>query len=158
MPEINETELPGLGLRHDFMARCGQRVGVVSRPSGKRELLLYDTHDPDAVRDTVDLTQEESGALAELLGGSAVTEHLAGLTQGVIPGLSIDWSPIPATFAPRTIGDLGIRTRTGASVVAVIRDGEAIPAPGQEFELRSGDTAVIVGTADGIKAAEELLQ
>lgn len=156
MPDITETDLPGVGLRHDFLCRQGTRVGVVSRPSGRRELLIYDPDDPDAVRETVDLNPQESSALAELLGGSAVTEHLAGLTQGVVPGLSIDWTAVPTDFAGGTIGDLGIRTRTGASVVAVIRDGEAVPAPGPDFELRPADTAVIVGTAEGIRAAAEL--
>ena len=158
MPDITETDLPGVGLRHDFVCRQGTRVGVVSRPSGRRELLIYDPDDPDAVRETVDLSPQESSALAELLGGSAVTEHLAGLTQGVIPGLSIDWSVLPADFTPQTIGDLQIRTRTGSSVVAVLRDAKPIPAPGPEFGLEPSDTAVIVGTAEGIKAAGELFQ
>lgn len=156
MPEIIETELPGVGLRHDFLCGGGRRVGVVSRPSGRRELLVYDPDDPDAVRSTVDLSPDEAGALAELLRQSAVTEHLAALTEDVIPGLSIDWVPLEPDFTGRTIGDLEIRTRTGATVVAVIRDREPHPAPGPEFGLAPGDTAVIVGTADGIKAAADL--
>jgi TrkA domain protein len=158
MPDIIETELPGVGLRHDFLCRQGTRVGVISRPSGRRELLIYDGNDPDAVRNTVDLSPQESAALAELLGGSAVTEHLAGLTQGVIPGLAIDWTSIPSDFEATSIGDLQIRTRTGASVVAVLREGETIPAPGPEFRLEPRDTAVIIGTSEGIKAAGELFQ
>ena len=47
--------------------------------------------------------------------------------------------------------------RRCATVVAVIRDDEPHPAPGPDFGLHRGDTAVIVGTAEGIKAATELL-
>ena len=34
-----------------------------------------------------------------------------------------------------TLGDTHLRTRTGASVVAVSRAGQVIPSPGPDFEL-----------------------
>ena len=46
--EVEETPLPGIGLRHDLVVRAGQRLGVVSQVNGDRELVLYDREDPDA--------------------------------------------------------------------------------------------------------------
>jgi TrkA domain protein len=158
MPSIDETPLPGVGLRQDFACRSGSRVGVITRPSGRRELIVYDPQDPDAVRSSVDLSPDESSALSELLGGTTVTRQVEHLGEGIIPGLSIDWVPIPADRPAGSIGDLGIRTRTGASVVAVVHDNEPIPAPGPELVLHPGDTAILVGTADGIAAATRLLE
>jgi TrkA domain protein len=159
VPEIRETPLPGVGLRHEFATRTGERVGVVSHRTGRRELLLYDARDPDATQVAIDLTAEESAALAELLGGSRVTESLARLQQQV-EGLAIDWVPIPAgsPFAGSTIGTAGIRSTTGVSIVAVLRQGTAFPAPGPQFALRAGDTALVVGTSAGIEALIELLE
>lgn len=158
MPDIEETPLPGVGVRHDFGCRSGTRIGVINRTSGRRELVIYDRHDPDAVRAQADLTPEESAALGELLGGSQLTHRVEHLGEGIVPGLSIDWLVYPDDRTPRSIGGLGVRTRTGASIVAVVRDGVAIPAPGPELELLPGDTVLIVGTPEGIQAAEALLE
>ena len=156
MPEISETPLPGVGVRLDFLCRSGKRVGVIARTSGRRELLVYDEGDPDAVRAQVDLSAEESLALAESLGAGGVAEQLDRLPS-LIAGLAVDWVPLPADLPTRTIGQLELRRRTGASVVAIVRGDEAQPAPGPDDELRPGDTVVMVGTAEGLRAATELL-
>ena len=49
------------------------------------------------------------------------------------------------------------RTRTGVSVVAVIRGEQGFPAPGPDFVLEPKDTLVVVGTAEGINGATEIL-
>lgn len=158
MPELEETELPGVGARFDFACRSGERVGVVSRRSGRRELIVYDQADPDAVAASVTLTPEESTALAELLGGSRITARIGDLQQHV-EGLAIDWLVLgpSSPYAGRTIGDAAVRTATGVSIVAVLRDGVAVPAPGPDHRFEAGDTAVVVGTPEGIEAAARLL-
>jgi TrkA domain protein len=56
--DIQETTLPGVGLRHDFTTRDGRRLGVVSYRSGRRDLLLYDPDDVDTCQEVIRLTQE----------------------------------------------------------------------------------------------------
>lgn len=158
MPEIRETALPGVGLRHDFRTKDGRVVGVISHRTERFELFIAGADDPDSPDDTLILTDEERRALAELLGGSQITEHLAKLQQDV-EGLAIDWVPVPeaSPFAGRTIGDTQARTRTGVSIVAVLRNGTAAPAPGPEQQLAVDDTLVVVGTSEGIQRLIELL-
>ena len=81
-----------------------------------------------------------------------MVEDLGRLRQR-IEGLAIDWLPIgeDSPFAGRTIGDTGARTRTGVSIVAVVRGEDPIPAPGPEQGLEAGDTLVVVGTPGGIE-------
>jgi TrkA domain protein len=67
--DVNQIALPGVGLRYDFTARSGRRVGVVSHRSGRRDLLVYDREDPDTCREVIQLTEREAAVLAELLGG-----------------------------------------------------------------------------------------
>ena len=62
----------------------------------------------------------------------------------------------PASGA--TIGDGMYRTKTGSSIVAVIRDSQSIPAPGPEFALATGDVIVAVGTTDGLAAMRDLIR
>jgi TrkA domain protein len=158
MPDIEETELPGVGVLHAFLPQCGRRLGVITRRSGRRELVVYDDDDPDAVASAVVLSADESAALAELLGGSRVVERLADVQQD-IEGLAIDWLTLHtgSAAAGNTIGQMKVRARTGTSIVAVLRDAEAIPAPGPDFVLMAADSVVVVGTPEGIGATAELL-
>jgi TrkA domain protein len=159
MSRIEETRLPGVGVRHEFTTRAGKRIGVLAHRSGHRELLIYDEADPDACRETVRLDEEDSHTLAELLGADQITERITNLQQSV-EGLALDWLTIPpgSAYAGATIGDTQLRRRTGVSVVAIIRDDQTIPAPGPEVRLEPGDSAVVVGPAECIQKAFELLQ
>jgi len=159
MARIEETPLPGVGIRYDFMTEDGQRVGVIQHLTGRREVFICPADDPDTVAATVSFTEDDAHALVDALGGSQVVESLAHLQQHV-EGLAIDWlSMDPSSpYAGRTIGDARIRTRTGVSVVAVVRGETAHPAPGPEFSLEAGDTLVVVGTADGISGVTEILR
>lgn len=156
---VSETPLPGIGVRYEFTTEDGDRVGVVHHRSGMRELVLFEHEDPDTSHDFVRLSAEDSRTLAELLGVSQVAKDLAELEHDV-EGLAVDRLPLHATspFDDRTIGDTAARTRTGVSIVAVLRAGSAHPAPGPEFGLRSGDVLVVVGTPRGIEELAILLR
>lgn len=158
MTEISETRLPGVGTLHAFECRGGDRVGVISHHAGRREVVIYDHDDPDRVREVATMTPDEARTLADLLGGTSVTERLDDLHQE-IHGLAIDWLPISShsPYAGVTIGETALRTRTGVSIVALVRGDRPLPAPGPDETLLADDTAVIVGTAEGIDAAVQLL-
>ena len=158
MARVEETNLPGMGVRYEFQTARGNRLGVVHHRTGRRELLIYDPRDPDTCRDVVALDEDDARTLAELLGTSQVAEHLSTLQQ--IEGLAIDWLPVVegTPYADKRIADTEARTRTGVSIVAVLRDGQAVPAPGPEFGLRSEDTLVVVGTPRGIEELAVILR
>ncbi len=158
MPEIEETSLPGVGLRLDFTAEDGSRIGVVHHRTGRRDLFVCTAEDPDVAVVSLNLSDEDSHALSEALGGSTVIENLMDLQQR-IEGLAIDWLTVDegTPYAGKTIGDARIRTRTGVSVVAVIRGDQGHPAPGPDFRVEAADTLVVVGTTEGIKTVNEIL-
>lgn len=152
MAIVNETRLPGIGVRYEFDTEEGIRLGVIHHRTGVRELVLYERDDPDTAHDLIRLGPEDARTLAELLGVSQVAEELAELERDV-EGLAVDRLSLDAgsPFDGGTIGDTGARTRTGVSIVAVIRQGGAHPAPGPSFELHGGDVLVVVGTPRGIE-------
>ena len=158
MPEVTETHLPGVGVRHDFTTSSGERVAVLVHRSGRRELLMYGRDDPDACTTTLQLSPEDTRTLAELLGATQVSEVLAGVQQR-LEGVAIDWVSIPAgsPLAGTTIREGQFRTRTGVSIVAVIRGETTFPAPGPEFAFEAGDVAVAVGTPAGLSHFAQLL-
>jgi TrkA domain protein len=159
MTVVQETPLPGVGIRFEFRSSSGRRICVVHHRSGYREIAVEDEQDPDATRSVLVLDEEDSRTLAELLGASQVARELAELQQRVA-GLAIDWLPIDAgsPYAGRTIGATRARTRTGVSIVAVLRGDRAIPAPGPEEQLLAGDTLVVVGTPRGIEDLSAILR
>jgi TrkA domain protein len=156
--DIQETTLPGVGVRHDFTTRGDRQLGVDSYRTGRRDLLLYDPDDPDTTREVIRLSKEESDALADLLGAARLTGHLAELQQQ-LEGLAISWLTIHGNspYVGGTIADTQARSRTGVSIVAVLRGRTAFPAPEPSFGFQAGDTAVVVGTPAGVRALTNLL-
>ena len=159
MATVRETQLPGVGVRHDFTTEDGTRLGVLVHRDGRRDVLVYDRDDPDACTSMLMLSSGDTRTLAELLGASQVTETALAVQQQ-IEGLSIEWIPIGSTSpaAGTTIADGKLRTRTGASVVAVLRGETTIPAPGPEVSFQPRDVVVAVGTTEGLRALRAILQ
>ena len=79
--------------------------------------------------------------------------------QHQVRDLAIDWIPVDAlsSIAGRTLRDSEVHSRTGVSVVAIIRGDETIAAPRAEHTLEVGDTVVAVGTTSGMKLFLELV-
>lgn len=156
--DVEEIALPGIGLRYNFATRSGQHVGVVCHRNGRRDLVIYDREDPDSSREVLQLSDEEGDVLAELLGAPRIVERLADLHKEV-EGLISEQIPIGAgsPYDGRTLGDTQARTRTGASIVAVVRGAQVHASPRPDFGFRAGDIVVVVGTREGADAVAELL-
>ncbi|MCA1688777.1 MAG: NAD-binding protein, partial [Actinobacteria bacterium] len=72
--------------------------------------------------------------------------------------IETEWIRLPEgnTVAGKTIGDLGIRSSTGASIVAVVRGEEVMPNPGPEVALKAGDLVGVLGTPEQRAAFQAL--
>ncbi len=158
MAEVYETKLPGVGVRHDFVTEDGDRVGVIVHRSGRREIVVYDADDPDACSPMLGLSSSDTRIMGELLGASQVVEAV-GAVQHEIDGLAIEWIQLPRVSSAigYTIGDGTYRTRTGASIVAVVRGDTTVPAPTPEYRFAVGDTVVAVGTTEGLVRLRDLM-
>jgi TrkA domain protein len=156
--EVHRYPLPGIGLRHEFVTERGRRVGVIAHHTGRREVVVYDRHDPDTAAVTLTLNTEEANELADLLGYTRVVERLGELHREV-SGLVSEQIPIAAgsPYDGRPLGDTHARTRTGASIVAVVRGPEVVASPRPDFAFRAGDVVVVIGTSEGTAAVASIL-
>jgi TrkA domain protein len=157
--DVKEVLLPGVGLRYEFDIRDGDRVGVIARRSGDFELVIYGRDDPDQARPVFRLNEDEAEALAQILGAPRIAERFADLTREV-PGLNAGQVEIgpDSPFVDRPLGDTRARTRTGASIVAIVRDDEVLASPGPAEQLRRGDVLVVIGTEEGIAGVEQIVE
>lgn len=157
MPDVEETLLPGVGVRHEFTTTGGERLALLTHRSGRREIAVFDRDDPDACRTVLHLSIDDTRTLGELLGTSQVSEAVLGAQQ--IEGLALDWLTVAAgsRYDGASIADGAFRSQTGASIVAIVRRGSTIPAPEPATTFEAGDVLVAVGTRDGLNRLRTLL-
>lgn len=154
---VESRVLPGIGVCQQFELHDGRTVGIVIRRNGRRDIVLYD-EDGDGAAETITLDEQEANMVAELLGAPQLVTRLADLQRSMAE-VGTEQLPIPADspYTGRPLGDTQARTRTGASIVAVLRDGVTHPSPGPDFRLEAGDLVVTVGTRDGLDQLARIL-
>jgi K+:H+ antiporter subunit KhtT len=155
--EIISRVLPGVGVCQEMSLHDGRRIGIVTRRNGVRDIVLYD-EDGDGAAATIALNDDEADAVAELLGAPKLVMRLASL-QSQADEVLTEQLPLGhgSPFAGRPLGATQARTRTGASVVAVLRAGTTHPSPGPDFVLQGGDLVVTVGVRDGLDRLARIL-
>jgi TrkA domain protein len=156
--DLEETLLPGVGVRYELQTRSGQVLGIVVQREGGAEIAVYDQRDPDRARGIFRLSPEEADALAEVLGAPRLTQRFADLSREV-PGLRSARFPIAAgsPFDGRTLGDTRARTLTGCSVVAIVRGADVTPSPAPDHPLLAGDVLVAIGSESGLEHLDRRL-
>ncbi|MGW7418237.1 cation:proton antiporter regulatory subunit [Streptomyces sp. NPDC054863] len=148
------STLPGIGTQYDFTTEGGRHLSVVVHHDGRRFIGFYDRDDPDACQQAIPLSPDEATALAHLLDASP--------TDAVrTDGIDLVTEHIPVTsrspYGGKLLGDTKARSRTGASIVAVLRRTSAHPSPEPGFRLAIGDTLVAVGTREGVDALADII-
>jgi TrkA domain protein len=155
MVDVKRVKLPGVGVLHTFVTDGGGKVGVITHRAGSSDLITFsDAEDGSkATKVALRLDDDEAHTLAELLGGTRITESLANLDS--IPGLTIDWFHVDYDdhIAGQTLGDLGAVGVVGVTIVAVVRGESANPAPDEHFKVFPGDTLVAAGSPEKVARA-----
>ncbi len=77
------------------------------------------------------------------------------LLQAITETVTLDPN---ADVVGKTLGELDLRNRTGATVVAVIRSDKTKISPGADYIFRENDTVVLSGASPKIKAAKNILE
>jgi CPA2 family monovalent cation:H+ antiporter-2 len=99
---------------------------------------------------------------AEPLGSEAPsTERRIERLREVLPGMG---DPVPVRIMPgsqavgRTLAEVNVRSVTGATVLAILRDGgEQVLMPSGPQVLRDGDLLAVIGSHDAVESAKALV-
>lgn len=150
--DITNRVLPGIGVCHELALHDGRHIGIVNRRTGQRDFVIYD-EEGDGAAAGVTLTHDEAVAVAEVLAAPQL------VFPSAVEGLVVEQLSVPgdSPFAGRALGGTQARTRTGASIVAVLREDTALPSPTPEFLLQAGDLVVTVGTRAAIEHVARIL-
>ena len=155
---IEKIDLPGIGIRHDIVTKLGRHIGVLNYRDGRRELAFYDSEDPDTVLEAVELTGDEADALADLLGHTALLSQISDLGSGAL-GLYTEQLILPADsrYLDHPLAETKARTKTGCSIVAILRGESVVPSPEPSEVLLADDILIAVGTRTGLDKLEQIL-
>jgi monovalent cation:H+ antiporter-2, CPA2 family len=89
------------------------------------------------------------GPLARLRQASqAIEVEWVRLPEVQVPGKKETEGHAGRDLLGHTIGSLGVRSKTGASILAVVRGDEVIPNPGADLAFEAGDAVGVLGTPE----------
>ena len=80
--------------------------------------------------------------------------------RAALPGLGDPVSlrvPEASPAANRTLAELNLQRSTGATVLAILREGEQVLVPSGHERVLVGDVLAVAGTEDAVAAARELI-
>jgi TrkA domain protein len=144
--DIREHDLPGVGKKFAIQTSEGDRMTVIIHNSGVREIYHFKKGE-DYPFHAIRLTDAEARKMGAVLGGAYFQPLVAESMDMVMEQLSIEWLKVEegSPLAGKTIQESAIRRETGASVIAILRDGRAYPNPQPGDRIEQGDTLMAIG-------------
>jgi CPA2 family monovalent cation:H+ antiporter-2 len=119
--------------------------------------VLHEYHIPNNIIATqVQLVRFEG---YKMLRGLSIDQENIGRVAAILAGATVDNVQLqPGSPAlGKTLHELEIRKQTGATVIAIARDGEASTNPGPDFKLQLDDIVVLIGAHRDLDQAVNLL-
>jgi len=157
--KVREHDLPGVGKKFACETNEGDRMTVIIHNTGHREIYLF-RHDEDFPSLALRLDDAEARKLGAILGGAYFQPAVSDSMEMVLEQLSVEWLRVEPSspVAGCSILEAGVRERTGASIIAILRGGRALPNPQPEDRIEAGDTLMVVGDRQQVSRASALLR
>lgn len=147
---VYESDLPGVGKKHEIALADGTRLVVVTHNTGRREVYRRGDADADSEK-LVELTDDEARTVGTVLEGAYFQPVAsADITTLLGPDAALDWVDVAADsdLVGSTLAEANVRAETGVSVLAIQRGDETLPNPARDTRIETGDTLVILGSPD----------
>lgn len=158
MSIVRESDLIGIGKKYQIETEAGDNMVVVIHDDGTRELYRADAEDNET-HCVMTLSDEESRQVAGILGGLSYKPKALETIEVALDDLRIEWYKVgeASDGVNKSIGQLEVRQRTGASIIAAIHNEETLINPGPDYIIMPDTTLVIAGKKMNIKLLKEIL-
>ena len=158
MSIVRESDLIGIGKKYQIETEAGDHMVVVIHDDGKRELYRSEGADQET-HCVMTLSDEESRQVAGIIGGLSYKPKALETMELALDDLRIEWYKVgaPRDGVHKSIGELGVRQRTGASIIAAIKEDDTVINPGPDYVITPEATLVVAGKKANIKLLKEIL-
>lgn len=158
MSTVRESDLIGIGKKYQIETSFGDDMVVIIHDDGRRELYSFDDEENES-KCVMTLNDEEARQVAGILGGLSYKPKALETLELELDDLLIEWYKVSngSNSAERSIGDLEVRRKTGATIIAAIVDNETTINPGPDFVITPGCTLIVAGKRAQIKLLKNIL-
>jgi TrkA domain protein len=126
--DLQETRLPGVGVKYTLRLDGGGRIAVIQHNDGKRELYWFRHAQDDEPRAVIALDDDEARQLGAVIGGAYERPKIVEDLEMALGELTIEWIPVPDTspWIGKSLAEAAFRARTGVTVIAILREPEPV--------------------------------
>ncbi len=158
MLDVRETRLPGVGSKFTLRTHKGEKVCAVVHVDGLREL-YHSPHGDDEEPCSVELNDEEARQIGAILIGAVYRPQLVQDLEMTLKDVVIEWIELPpdSPVVGLTVATCRIRSTTGATIVAILRDSGSLAMPHPDEVLQAGDTLVVIGRPESFGEIRRLV-
>jgi len=153
---LRSLNLPGVGTKYEFETDKGDTVAIFFTKKGS--IQMYTLQKGCQTSSAAEMTPVEARRLGNILTGAIIEadQESVEIAFSALADLRITVHTyiIPHTIARKTIEDLRIRAKTGATVIAVCRQDKNIINPPPSFVFETGDAVLVIGETDQLKLFE----
>ncbi len=146
----HETDLPGVGTKYSIDVGKDEQLVVVHHRVGHWELARINAE--GKTTPLLQLQAREATELGRILSRGEVPQE-DPRKRMLFEEFGIEWVKLEpdSPLVRLSLEESGIRARTGASVIAVLRPEGSIPSPAPDTRFAAGDTLVLIGHPDQIE-------
>ncbi|ELZ77006.1 hypothetical protein C455_14502 [Haloferax larsenii JCM 13917] len=157
---VYESDLPGVGKKHEVELGDESRLVIVTHNTGKREVFRRESADSDSEK-LFELDDKLARQVGTLLEGAYFQPVRSGDIQTLLgEDTLIEWVEVEegSEVAGQTLGESDLRQVTGASVIAIERGDEVITSPGGDATVEAGDRLVVIGPREACRNFVDLVE
>lgn len=156
--QVKMADLPGIGKKMSFITAENKMMVLIIHHSGKRDLFFFEDADADEADFNIELSADETREMGAQLLGATYQPVDIDTMKTFQKQVVMEWVELKpkSPLNGQTIEEARIRTRTGASVIAIVRGEDMIVSPEANEKLYENDTIMAIGKSDQIKEFEAL--
>jgi TrkA domain protein len=158
--KVKTTELLGIGKSYAVETAEGARIVVIIHHNGHREVYYFQESDQDEPNFSFHLSDEEARQVGTILLGVDYQPVADDRIELLLKSIRIDWLKVQpdSCLAGKSILQSQIRSRTGATIIAIQRGDRMIGSPDIHEVILPGDVLMSIGTRDQARTLESLCQ